>query len=56
MTLQKSQGVGMLTARLSCQNVHSCNICVLLIEIAPKTIGGKGKPLEPAMIRWYETI
>ena len=30
-------------------------INVLLIMVEPKTKGGKGKPLEPPMIWWYET-
>ena len=56
MTLWKSQGVGTLNVRLSCYYLHSCTICVLLFEMAPKTNGGIGKPLEPAMIWWYETL
>ena len=56
MTLRKSQGVGTLTVRLSCNYLRSCTISVLLVEMVTKTKGGKGKPLEPAMIWWYETL
>ena len=44
----------MMTLRLWCNYVHSCTISVLLIEMALKTKGGKGKSLEAAMIWWYE--